>query len=474
MDKNPTNAALNGDHGTSVAGLIGAVPNTIGGIGVAPYALLAGYNLLSSAGSSLDTIQSLGGATGTPFNSSDVLVFNQSYGYDNKDDFLVDPAVESQLHDGVTNLRGGKGAIYVKAAGNGYEDFTTGTVCDQAKVVGVGCQNANMDPENALPWNLVVGALNADGLRSSYSTPGAALWISAPGGEYGYNLSEGWTAPPENPHYIFEPAMVTTDQSGCSQGYSRSGLTPLPGNDFEDGNVDNPSCNYTSTFNGTSSATPVTSGAIALILEANPNLTWRAVRRVLADTAVQVDPSQTGLTYGPVTGIISGAYQVEQGWITNAAGYHFHDWYGFGRIDVQAAVAAARAFPAGSLGTFQDSGFISSGAISLSIPDGSPTGVTSTVNVTTNLTIEAVQIKVSVTHPLISDLAIELSSPTGTRSILLTAYNGFASANLSGVVLLSNAFYGESSTGTWTIKVVDAYSVDTGTLTNWQIRVYGH
>jgi len=42
------------------------------------------------------------------------------------------------------------------------------------------------------------------------------------------------------------------------------------------------------------------------------------------------------------------------------------------------------------------------------------------------------------------------------------------------MVLLSNAFYGENPTGTWTIKVVDGEVIDMGTLDNWAIRVYGH
>jgi subtilisin-like proprotein convertase family protein len=42
------------------------------------------------------------------------------------------------------------------------------------------------------------------------------------------------------------------------------------------------------------------------------------------------------------------------------------------------------------------------------------------------------------------------------------------------MVLLSNAFYGESAPGTWTIKVVDGAALDTGTLTGWGIRIFGH
>ena len=89
--------------------------------------------------------------------------------------------------------------------------------------------------------------------------------------------------------------------------------------------------------------------------------------------------------------------------------------------------------------------------------------------------IEAVQIRVSITHTFTGDLGIELTSPLGTRSVLKNIADQFAGDdNLSNMVLLSNAFYGENPTGAWTIKVVDGEAVDTGTLDNWAIRVYGH
>jgi subtilisin family serine protease len=42
-------------------------------------------------------------------------------------------------------------------------------------------------------------------------------------------------------------------------------------------------------FDGTSAATPIVSGAVALILEANPNLKSRDVRRILGLTAAKND-----------------------------------------------------------------------------------------------------------------------------------------------------------------------------------------
>jgi hypothetical protein len=70
-------------------------------------------------------------------------------------------------------------------------------------------------------------------------------------------------------------------------------------------------------FAGTSAATPVVSGVVALMLEANPRLTARDVREVLCDTAVRNDAAHAGYD--------------ARGW---------SPYYGCGRVDAGAAVAA--------------------------------------------------------------------------------------------------------------------------------------
>ena len=89
----------------------------------------------------------------------------------------------------------------------------------------------------------------------------------------------------------------TTDVSGKKYGSNKVIDNPKKdqileiGNEFNSCDVaENKDGNYTNSMNGTSSATPVTSGSIALILEANPKLTWRDVKYILAKTATMVDP----------------------------------------------------------------------------------------------------------------------------------------------------------------------------------------
>jgi subtilisin-like proprotein convertase family protein len=463
-DTDPTPSSSSGDHGTSVAGLTAAVGwNSKGGRGVAPSASLKGFNFLQSTGTT-NNVNSMGGAS----YSSDVDIFNKSYGISWPADFTVNTTVEAQLLSGVTSLRSGKGAIYVKSSGNGYNSIRTGSpgnyvyyVC--STIYGsnkdLSCQNSNQEPYSTLPYNIIVGALGAGGVKSSYSSAGSSVWVSAPGGEYGSQ----------------HPAMMTTDLSGCSKGYVQSSTSS--GNDFNNSSggsphAENTGCKYTATFNGTSSAAPVLSGAIALILKANAALTWRDVKHILATTSDQVDASK-----GPNNLTVNGnPYEARQAWTTNGAGHKFHNWYGFGRVNVGAAVSAAGSYTAGSLGTFNTSAWQSSGALSASIPDHNPSGTSNQISVSGANSIEAVQIKVNVSHNATGDLAIELTSPAGTKSILMNAFSSYGTfnSNLTNMVLLSNAFYGESKAGNWTIKVIDAHTNGTGSLTNWSIRFFGH
>ena len=469
-DDPTTTAGTSGDHGTSVAGLVAARGwNNKGGRGVAPYASLKGFNILK-AQFVADDVASLGGAT----YSADVAIFNQSFGVDSLS--YVPPLssiVEDQFKAGVTSLRGGKGAIYVRSSGNGFVSFEASSVaadCAAANAINVSCQNAVMDPSMALPQNITVAALNADGVAASYSSAGASVWIAAFGGEDG---RDGDAANGALPTDQSKPAMMTTDETGCTQGYVRTN-NQFPANVFENAAAgepaNNPNCSYTSTFNGTSSAAPVLSGAIALLLEARPELTWRDVKHVLQRTARQVDASRAAVAVA----LGDGNYIAEPAWTTNASGVKFHNAYGFGAVDIAPAVALAKTMTPNNLGTLVETAWTASGAVNVAIADNSIAGATSTIAETSNLSIEAVRIAVNISHPSSGDLGVELISPSGTRSVLFTIRNGFGTSDDLKMELMSNAFYEESSNGTWTLKVVDGKTPDGGTLLDWSIKIYGH
>jgi subtilisin family serine protease len=464
----PTNPSTIGDHGTSVAGLVAARGwNNKGGRGVAPLASLKGFNVLKATTTAQD-IESLGGAA----YSADVAIFNRSLGSDViSSPIAISSIIEDQFKAGVTNLRGGKGAIYVQSGGNGFQSYMDGSGtaadCSAANAIKISCQSVAGDQDMVIPQNIAVAALAADGKAASYSTAGAANWISGTGGEDAFDF--------EDPDFLSTPAMITTDQSGCNKGYVRQGNEDFANAGFEQvannvGPTPNSECKYTSSFNGTSSAAPVVTGVIALILEANPALDWRDVKHVLQRTARQVDANISALTVN----LSDGAYVAEPAWATNAAGVKFHNRYGFGGIDAAAAVALAKTTTASSLGTFVETNWLGSGAVSLPIADNSIAGASSTISETSNLQIEAVRIRIDVTHPSAGDLGVELISPSGTRSVLFTIRGGFSSSDDLKMELMSNMFYDENSTGTWTLKVVDGKTPDGGTLNEWSIKIYGH
>lgn len=462
-------------HGTSVTGLISAVGwNGVGSRGVAPSSKFAGFRYIFEYSASETEASML--AREIDQMSGDFDIFNYSYGYSGSVFVNVDPTVLTSLELGVTSLRNGKGANYIQSSGNSYTEeyeLCVGpAVTCEMKVSG----NSNSSADQASPHKIIVGAVNANGMSSSYSTPGSGLWVSAPGGEFGFS----------------EPAMITTDISSCSAGESYRNTNY---NYFNFGsNLLNTSCDYTSLFNGTSSAAPVVSGVVALMLEANPNLNWREIKHILALTSDNIDYDPIFNTITHPWGYNLASYVYDLKWTRNSAGFYFSNWYGFGRVNALEAVQLAQGWTSGTLGTYEktlntipnpDQWYYDSGAISLAIPDESASGVEDQIWVGHNFIIEAIQIQITTDHTWPGDLAVHLVSPSGTESRLLTANNNIYSLELDpNTLLLSNAFYGERSLGYWKIKVIDGSSAittkddgsitGTGSLLNWKILVHGH
>lgn len=92
---------------------------------------------------------------------------------------------------------------------------------------------------------------------------------------------------------------------------------------------------YRSNFGGTSYATPVVAGVAALMLSANPQLSWQQTGQILRDTCVKINPDQTNAVgrWRDIDGRISSD--------TDYRGPSFSEWFGAGRIDAGAAVTRA-------------------------------------------------------------------------------------------------------------------------------------
>jgi hypothetical protein len=209
-------------------------------------------------------------------------------------------------------------------------------------------------------------------------------------------------------------------------------------------------------MNGTSSATPNVAAVVALMLEANPKLSVRDIKYILAKTARHVDPDFAGVAS---TAIITGnTIVLEQGWTKNAAGFWFSNRYGFGGVDAAAAVSLAKSYSdylppiQTSTGNYR---FVA--AAPATIPPASAVGGTISYSVSEPFqTTEFVVVYVNIdSTPGLPCNQIELTSPAGTKSILLHAANGFTNAAVVNSRFESNAFYGEPVNGTWTLRYLD-------------------
>ncbi|MFL2805013.1 MAG: S8 family serine peptidase [Gammaproteobacteria bacterium] len=449
-DDDPTPTSSGGDHGTSVAGIAAATGwNDKGGRGVAPKANLVGHNVL--AYQTISTYLDAYGATSGGCDTDVVDIMNQSYGTGDSSSFDTSGLFSLFLDayvNGVTNGRSNKGFLYVRSTGNSF--YSDSGHCSPSGAswsntpYEYSCYDSSYDDDHTEPYLIGVTALSAFDQKSSYSTPGTSAWISGYGGEFGSTY----------------PAMMTTDLMGCDKGYNQSSSV-ITGDS---------TCDYMQSFNGTSSAAPSVSGAIALILEANSNLTWRDIKHILASSATQIDNSRSK-TYESVD-----LYK----WTTNAAGFKHHPWYGFGKINVQSAITLAEAYVLGSLGTF-----VNTSGTQTSI-GGTITSYQRSIFTTKKITLSApagssnfvefIKLSLGFDHADPEEISVELKSPDGTTVTVLQPFT-LKTSNPSNndFDMGISSFYGESISGDWTLIITD-YTDDGvgGTLDNWSIKVYGH
>jgi len=272
---------------------------------------------------------------------------------------------------------------------------------------------------------ITVGALMPSGTFAPYSEWGTNLWISAPAG------------------YGGSTALFTTERTTLGSGYTY--------------------------FAGTSASTPVVAGAVSLMLEANANLGWRDVKWILAETAVKTDPSQIN-------------------WITNAAGFHFNPNYGFGRVDVDAAVSLAKNWV--NLPSFKQAyaPSVNGQSVNQAIPsNGQPISSDIVVASSNVSTIEYITITLNANHGNWGELEVILKkNGSNFESKLTQLHNCLADGPGGGLVYSTcgnvgvfdfgdASRLGESPIGTWTLEVMDKQNnATTGTFNSWRIQFHGH
>ncbi|GBO11313.1 Proprotein convertase subtilisin/kexin type 5 [Araneus ventricosus] len=301
--------------------------------------------------------------------------------------------------------RKGKGAIYVWAAGNG------GRLQD----------NCNLDGYASSPYTVTIGAVTADGLSTYYSEPCAAVIASAYVG--------GSHLPPTQENIVRErrkiKVVVPEGRGRCRE-----------------------------TFQGTSAAAPMAAGVIALLLQANPDLSWRDVQHIIVKSS-RVPP--TG----------------ESGWTVNGAGHRFHLKIGFGILDSAKMVAEALAWqPVEPLHEWNSPPVTRTNYI-LPLRDTIIPLLAENCSMRVNR-LETVTATVNIVHPRCGDLELFLQSPSGTISQMLTRRpRDNRTSRIPYWEFLSLHFWDENPAGLWILRVSNRAGWHQGVMDYFSLRLRG-
>ena len=320
--------------------------------------------------------------------------------------------VHAALDSFVENGRDGLGGIAVFSAGN-------------TNVQRVGANVGNF--QNS-PNTITVNGYGENGQKTSASSPGSNVLISAP--------SENIVAP------------------------------------INIGNPTNDVGNYfIGNAAGTSQSAAIVSGTVALMLEANPNLGYRDVQDILALSAKQVNPT------GPDTDVIfelsDKGWQINDANNWNGGGMHFHHHYGFGQLDATAAVRLAETWS--DVQTFDTITRLDSPVYEVNQVLPAIGTATLSANVNTNINVEHVLVNIDSTHGFLGDISIKLVSPSGVESTFINRLYGGGPQDFNAIdfQFTSVAHWGEGSLGEWTLIIDDQVAGDSSFINNWSISFIG-
>ena len=213
-------------HGTRCAGEIAAVRNGVCGVGVAYNAKIGGLRILSKVITDEDE------AVAMNYKYQQNQIYSCSWGPPDDGMSMDAPGIliERAMVHAVQNGRGGKGNIFVFAAGNG---------------AGAG-DNCNFDGYTNSIYSITVGAIDRKGMHPFYSEKCSAQLVVT------YSSGSG-------------DAIHTTDV-GVNACYENHG--------------------------GTSAAAPLGAGIFALAFSVRPELTWRDLQNILVETAVPINEEE--------------------------------------------------------------------------------------------------------------------------------------------------------------------------------------
>jgi subtilisin family serine protease len=388
-----------GTHATLVAGVIGAAMSRAGAVGVAP-----GVTLNSEAiGTAANAVGS-----GPDINDSNLMDWSKYAVVNNS--FTNTPPLLSHF------LNGSSGNTEVDALSNAAANGRGGL--GTAVVVGGGNSRATGDNTNyniltTSQYAIVVGGIHAPSdlgfLQISgapFSDPGASILVSAPANQ------------------ITSTGITYTNAFGQQFGA-----------DYQ-------------TAAGTSFATPIVAGVVALMLQANPKLGWRDIQEILAYSATEVDPAGSNWSY-------NGA----SNW--NGGGLHASDDYGFGEVNALAAVRLAETWQDTRTSSNEHTYSLTVQPLTIPLSNGQyvPLNFTQFIQ-GVRFDVEHADVTLNLQNAVLADLIVKLVGPSGEIS---TLFNGpTASATLPNS--------GTPQSLTWSMDTVKDWG-EQG-FAAWQLYVY--
>ncbi|XP_052229687.1 furin-like protease kpc-1 isoform X5 [Dreissena polymorpha] len=206
----------------------------------------------------------------------------------------------------------------------------------------------------------------------------------------------------------------------------------------------NPETKCTEKFGGTSASTAFLSGILALVLQANPDISWRDVMHIIVQSSEHESLMSESSNFTP-----------------NAAGKYFHAMFGFGLINAGKAVTLARTWtPVGNMfavtGTHQSQRSCSDVSCSVGFD------IKCADNCSCVSTVEQVQVSITCHTSNPNKTSVYMTSPSGTKSILVQEGQISTKDIITDVLMRSVNFWGENATGLWIINI----SITDGTIFN--------
>jgi subtilisin-like proprotein convertase family protein len=286
-----------------------------------------------------------------------------------------------------------------------------GTVLVWASGNGGLADRMDYDPFASSRYVLPIGGIGDRDQRSTFNEAGSATFMVAQSDKNGRTI-------------------YTTDLMG-SPGYS-------PGN-------------YYHAFGGSSSSAPLAAGVVACMLQANPDLSWRDVQHVLINTARKCDPGNPG-------------------WKLNGAGRWVSYDFGYGAIDMSAAVERSRVWRTVGNAVEWESPVQS---VALQIPDNNPQGLVRGIDVPIDFRVETVEVTVNITTTFVGEIELLLTSPSGVESLLAVATRADSQDNMVNYTFTSRRHWDEVASGSWTLRAADRRANTLATWVDWKLGVFG-